>query len=106
MIADDVNDRASRAPRVMQISKSIRESRAEMQQCARRLSCHACIAIGSAGRYTFLKRQHWAHGRNLVQRRDELHLGRPRITKTHIDTASYERPDETFCTIHIVPLTG
>ena len=74
VIADDVDDRRRRAPRVVQVGEAVGESRAEVQQRDRRLAGHAPVTVRGAGHHALEQAQHRAHAAHRVQRGDEVHF--------------------------------
>jgi len=100
LIADDVDNAASRAPRVVQVREPVRKARPAMQQRGRRLAFDAVVTIGHAGDHVLLQAQHAAHAGALVQRGDEVHLAGAGVCEAGVDAGLQQGFDETFCTIH------
>ena len=84
VLSDDIDDSGSRATRIVQVGKTIRQTRPKMQQRGRRLAVHPVPAIGSTGRDPFKKHQHAAQTR-ILKRRQEVHLRRARIGEAYLD---------------------
>ncbi|MEL7682658.1 hypothetical protein AAG602_15955 [Citromicrobium bathyomarinum] len=100
MVADHVDDRRARAPGVMQVRRTIGIARPEMQQRAGGNAGHSRIAVGRAARHAFEQAQHRSHARFLIERRDELHLARPRIGETYRHIVGDEGGQQSACSIH------
>ena len=81
VVADDVHDRGEGTARVVQARHGVAEPRAEMQEGGGWLLGDPAVAVGGAGDDAFEQPEHSAHLWNLVERRDEVHLGGPGIRK-------------------------
>src|SRR5579864_2771310 len=92
MLANDVDDRRQSTSRVVQIRKSVRESRPEMKQCSCRAACHPCVAIGSSRRNSLEQAQNGTHAPDVIDRRNEVDFRSTWIGKTGIDAGSKEAP--------------
>src|ERR1700734_1188737 len=90
MLADKIYDRHHCPMGIVQIGETIGQTVAEMQQGARRFSCHACIAIRRTCRYTFEKTEYASHLIHAVQGRDEVHLRGARVSKANLDTSAHQ----------------
>ncbi len=100
LIAHDVDDRARRPPRIVQVGERVREARAAMEQGGRRLARHARIAVGGTGNHALEQAEHAAHAGNAVERGDEMHLRRAGIGKAGVDAAGQQGGDEGFGAVH------
>ena len=60
----------------------------------------ASVSVCGASHDPFEQTQHAAHAILLVERCDEVHLGRAGIRETHFDSASNECLQQTFRTVH------
>ncbi len=67
MLADQVDDRHTCPAPIVQIREAIPEARPEMQECARRLFCHARIAVSGSSDNTFKQAEHATYSRDLVK---------------------------------------
>ena len=101
MLADDVNDRHMRSPRIMQIRQSIAETGTQMQQRACRFFRHTCVAIRRPGDHTFEQSEHTAHFRRPVQRRHNVDLRSSRIAEAGINPSTQQRANQTFRSVHL-----
>ena len=87
VLADDVDHRAARAPRVVDVGEAVGEARPEMQQGRGGLAGHAGIAVGGTGDDALEQPEHAARPAALVERRQEMHLGGPGIGEADLDPA-------------------
>ena len=101
MVADDVDDRREGAARVVQAGQAVGEARPEVQQRRRRAARHAAEPIGGAGDDALVQPQHAAHLGHLVERRDEVHLGRARVAEADVDAAVDQRPNQRLGAVHV-----
>ena len=100
VVADDVDRRRKRAPRVVQVGGAVEIAGAEMQQRHRRPTGHARVAVRRARRDALEQAQDRSDPRFAVQRGDEVHLARAGIGEAGPDAAIRERPDERIGTVH------
>ena len=73
----------------------------EVEQRRRRAACHATEPVGGAGDDALVQSQHGAHLGHLVERCDEVHLGRARIAEADVDAAVDQRPDQCLSAVHV-----
>ena len=101
VVADDVHDRREGAARVVQAGQAVGEARPEVQQGCRRAARHATEPVGGAGDDALVQSQHGAHLGHLVERCDEVHLGRARVAEADVDAAVDQRPDQRLSAVHV-----
>ncbi len=99
LVAHHVENGRLRAPRVVQIGKSIAQARPAMQQGDRRLLRHPPVAIGRAGRDALEQAKHAMHARYAVERRDEVHLAGAGIGEACVDARREQRADQGFSAV-------
>ncbi len=100
MVADEVDDRDVRATRVVQVRDAVAEPGPEVEQRARGLVGHACVAVGRAGDDALEEAEHRAHPRDVVERGDEVHLGGARVREADLDVGVDERLDQGVGAVH------
>ena len=96
VVADDVDHRRLRAPRVVQIGEAVGEARPAVQQRGRRLLRHARVAVGRAGRDALEQAEDAAHAGHAVERGDEMHLAGAGIGEAGVDAGREQRADKAF----------
>ncbi len=101
VVADDVDDRCEGAARVVQAGQAVGEARPEVQQGCRRAARHATEPVGGAGDDALVQSQHGAHLGHLVERCDEVHLGRARIAEADVDAGGDQRPNQRLGAVHL-----
>ena len=101
VVADDVDDRREGAARVVQAGQTVGEAGPEVQQGCRRAARHATEPVGGTGDDAFVQSQHGAHLGHLVERCDEVHLGRPRVAEADVDAGVDQRPDQCLSAVHV-----
>jgi hypothetical protein len=85
VVADEVDDRRMRPPRVVQVGDPVGEARTQVRERECRAPGDAGEAVGSAGRDTLEQRKHGPHVRGPIQRGDQFHLGRARVREARVD---------------------
>ena len=100
MVADDVDDGRLRAARIVEVRKAVGEARPKMEKRRGGLFRHAAIAVRRTGHRAFKQSEDRAHALDLVQRGDEMHLGRARIREADLDARVHQRPHKAFRTVH------
>ncbi len=100
VLADDIHDARARLLRVVQIGKTVAEAGSEVEQRRRGLPGHAVVTVGRTRHHAFEQSQHAAHAFDLVERRHEMHLGRPGIGEADLNAVRYQRAYETFSAVH------
>lgn len=100
VLTDDVNDARMRLLGVVQVGKAVGEAGTKMQQGRGRRALHAEIAVRGSGHHALEQAEHAAHAGDPVQCGDEMHLRGARIAKADVNTARYQRPHQTFRTVH------
>ncbi len=103
VVADHVQERRARASRVVEVGDAVGEAGAEVEQRHRRAIGEARVAVGRARAHAFEEREHGAHARDAVERRDERHLGGARIGEADVDARRHGTPDQRFRPIHRTP---
>jgi len=103
LIADDVDDGAARAARVVQIRQPIGQAGTTVQERACRAAGDAVVAVGHAGDDVFVKAEHTVHAGDAIERRDEMHLARAGVRETGIHTRRKQRVHQTLGAIHVDP---
>ena len=94
------------APGVVEIGDAVAEPGSEMEQHRCWRVAHACVAVGGAGGDTLEEREHAAHLRNGVERRDEMHLRRSRIPEDDVDAGADETAEHRFPADHCARTAG
>ena len=74
---------------VVQIRRSVCQTRAQMQQGGSGSIGHAVIAIRRAAAHALEQAEHAAHALNAIQRANEMHFRRARVGKAHLHPAFY-----------------
>src|SRR5580698_5835846 len=87
VIADDVEEGHGRLARVMQVCKTVRQSRPKMEKGCGRLFHHASISICGSGRYSFEETEHGTHARYPVECLNEMHFGGSRVGEADLYSA-------------------
>ena len=100
VVADDVDERRPAAPGVVQVGDAVREPRAEVNQGQRRLARHPAVTVGGAGGDALELRQHAANAGDLVERGDEMDLGRAGIRETDLDAGVGGGPEHCLGAVH------
>ena len=103
VVSDDVDDRRAGPPGVVKVREPVRQPGTEVEQGRRRLVGHTAVAVGGSGADAFEQRQHGPHLRELVERRDEVHLGRAGIREAHLHAGGHERPEQGLRALHRLP---
>ncbi len=85
VIADHVDDRALRPPRVVQVGCGVGETRTQVQQRQRGLAGDARVAVGHATDCALEEPEHRPDLRQRAERRDEMHLGGAGVSEAHLD---------------------
>ena len=85
VVADDVDDGSKGAFGVVQVGQAVGESRAQVQQGGGGFVGHSAIAVSGAGDDPFKQPQYGPHAGNLVDCRNQLHLGGAGIGKANLD---------------------
>ena len=85
---------------VVQIRRSVCQTRAQMQQGGSGSIGHAVIAIRRAAAHALEQAEHAAHALNAIQRANEMHFRRARVGKAHLHPAFYQCANQTFCAVH------
>lgn len=108
VIADHIDDRTGRPPRVVQVRVPVRQPRPEMQQSRGGLTGNARVAVGGSRHHTFEQPEHSSHPRNRVQGGDEVHLRRPGIREADLHATLDEGPYNRLRTVHCsqIPRSG
>ena len=99
LVAHHVENGRLRAPRIVQIGKSIAQAWPAMQQCDRRLLRHPPVAIGRAGRDALEQAEHAMHAWHAIERRDEMHLAGAGIGEAGVDARCEQRADQGFSAV-------
>ena len=99
LVAHHVENGRLRAPRIVQIGKSIAQARPAMQQGDRRRLRHSPVTIGCAGRDALEQAEHAMHARYAVERRDEMHFAGARIGEAGVDARREQRADQGFSAV-------
>ena len=73
----------------------------EVEQGCRRAACHATEPIGGAGYDALVQSQHATHLGHLVERCDEVHLGRARVAEADVDATIDQRPNQCLGAVHV-----
>jgi hypothetical protein len=100
LIADQVHDRAARAPRVVKIGDAVGEARPEVEQGQRGPVGHAAVAVGRTGADALEQTENRPDTGNRVERRDERHLGRARIREADLDARACGCPHQALGAVH------
>jgi hypothetical protein len=102
VLADQVDDRRERAPRVVQVGEAVGEARAEMEEGERRLFGDAGIAVGGTGADVLVQREDRPHAGHGIERVDQRHLGGARIGEADLEAERCRCLDQSFRTVHAV----
>ncbi len=100
VIADDVDDRRTRPPGVVQVREPVPEAGAEVQQRGPGPVGHSGIPVGGTGRHTLEQRQQRSHLRYVVERGHEVHLRCAGVREAVVDTGGDERAQQRMSTVH------
>jgi len=84
----------ARPPRVVEIGDAVAETGAEVEQRRGRPVGHPPVAIGRAGGDALEQREHRPHARLVVERGDEVHLGRARVREADVDPGVDQGADQ------------
>ena len=110
VVADDVHDRGEGTARVVQARQGVAEPWAEMEEGGGWFLGDPAVAVGGAGDDAFEQPEHSTHLWNLVERRDEVHLGRAGIREANVDAGTDKTADQGLRTVHrfsiLVSVTG
>src|SRR3954447_27051309 len=98
MLADNADDGHTCFAGVMKISKTICQTRSEMQQCGGWPPVRAGIAVRRSRTDALEEAQNAAHFRHAIERSDEVHFRRSRIQETGLDAIDEERVKNYLCT--------
>ncbi len=100
MVAHDVDERRAGPPCVVQVGKPVAEARPEMQQGRRRPAGDPPVAVGGTGDDALEEAEDAAHGRHVVQRGHEVHLGGPRVGEADANAGIDQRRKECSGAVH------
>jgi len=85
----------------MQVGDTVRQSGAAVKQRHCRLLSHPRIAVCGSGHHRLGKPQYAAQPAHSVERRYEVHFGRPGIGEAHRDIRRDQRSCEAFSAVHV-----
>ena len=100
VVADQVDDRRPRTPRVVEVGEPVAEPRPMMEQGHRGAIGHARVAVGGAGHDPLEQAEDRAHPVLPVDRGDQLHLRRAGIGETDLDAGLAQGLDKGFGSVH------
>ena len=100
VIADDIDERGLRAPRIVQVGETIGEARPEMEERRSGLFGDAAIAVRHAGHRAFEQAEDRSHTVHLVEGGDEMHLRGAGVRETDFHTGIHQRAHKAFRTVH------
>ena len=104
VIADDVDHRRARAPRIVHIGEAVGQPGSAVHQRRRRFLRHARVAVGAARDHDFGEVEHAAQSAGAIERSDEMHLGSAGIREADVHARAEQRPGERLCAIHAAML--
>ena len=100
VVAHDVDERRAGPPCIVQVGQPVAEARPEMQQGRRRPAGDPPVAVGGTGDDALEEAEDAAHGRHVVQRGHEVHLGGPRVGEADVNAGIDERRKECSGAVH------
>ena len=100
MLANHIDDRHLRSPRVVQISQSIGQAWAKMKQRARWLARHARITICSSGDDSFKQTEHATHLGHSIERGHYVYFRGAGVCETSVNLSRDQRTNQTLRPVH------
>jgi hypothetical protein len=101
VLADKIDYRYVRPICIVQIRRTISQTRAKVQEGTCRLFRHAAIAIGGSGSHAFEETKDAAHSRCLIKSSDQMNFRSAGVGETRFNPSGYQGANQTFCTIHL-----
>ena len=102
VLADKIDYRYVRPICIVQIRRTISQTRAKVQEGTCRLFRHAAIAIGGSGSYAFEETKDAAHFRCLIKSSDQMNFRSAGVGETRFNPSGYQGANQTFCAIHLL----
>ena len=102
VVADNVDHPGTGFLCVVYVRKTVGQTGAQVEQRGCRVIPHPVPAVGRTGCDTFKKAQDATETR-ILERGEEVHLGRSRIGETDEDSCIGQGGDQTFSSVQVAP---